>query len=121
MAGENEAGTEGMTGADDGLSVNETVDALADSLHLGDSGELEAGKEPAGSEHEAPTQDDQAGAPPPVAPEKEGAAPSPAAAPSAPAERVPDTWRSEAKEKWATVDPVVRAEIAKREGDVAKF
>lgn len=115
-------GTEGMTGADDGLSVNETVDALADSLHLGDGGELEAGKEPAGSEHEAPIQDDQTGAPPPVASEKEGAAPAPAAAPaSAPSERVPDTWRSEAKEKWATVDPVVRAEIAKREGDVAKF
>lgn len=121
MAGEKEeTGTEGMTGADDGLNVEETVSDLVDSLHLTE--------EPDGKdEHETPTKD---GAAPPAGTEQEsteGAAPAAAeqgAAPAAPPtadERVPDTWRPEAQAKWAQVDPVVRAEIAKREQDVARF
>lgn len=39
----------------------------------------------------------------------------------APTEKVPDTWRPEAKAEWAKVPPTVRAEIVKREGDIAKF
>jgi hypothetical protein len=124
MAGETEGtGTEGMTGADDGLSVEETVNDLAESLHL-----VEEQAEGKGNEQgEASTQD---GAAPPAGTEQEsteGAAPAAAeqgAAPVAPPtadERVPDTWRPEAQAKWATVDPVVRAEIAKREQDVARF
>lgn len=31
--------------------------------------------------------------------------------------RVPDSWRSEAKAKWAGIEPVVKAEINKREAD----
>ena len=125
MAGENTEGTDvEMTGADDAMPLNETVDALADSLHLDKEGEVVAGKEEG---DETQTQDDKAGTAPTVA-AKEGEATAPAAGqqPAAPtpptdAERVPDTWRPEAKEKWATVDPVVRSEIAKREADVARF
>ena len=50
------------------------------------------------------------------------AAKEPAAQPAAePTEKVPDTWRPEAKAEWAKVPPAVRAEIVKREADVAKF
>jgi hypothetical protein len=128
MAGENTEGTGEveMTGAGDGLPVNETVDALADSLHLSEGGEIEAKAPPEGGEGETQVQDDQAAAPSAVGAEAPATAPTDSTqastgAESQAAERVPDTWRPEAKAKWATVDPVVRAEITKREGDVAKF
>src|SRR5881394_212083 len=128
MAGENTegAGEVEMTGADDTMPLNETVDALADSLKLGDGGELEAKGPAEGEAGETQAKDDSAATAPTVGEEKPAAAAAegnqaaaPAQAP--PAERVPDTWRPEAKEKWAAVDPVVRAEIAKRESDVAQF
>lgn len=129
MAGETEGTAQEpeveTTGADDSLPLNDTVDALADSLHLSDDGELKAGK---GGEGETQAHDEPTGEAPAPAPEAPSAAapdgtPTPPAteAASAVAERVPDTWRAEAKAKWAAVDPVVRAEITKREGDVAKF
>lgn len=51
-----------------------------------------------------------------VAPE---AAPA-AAEPVVQATPAPNTWKKEAAEKWATVDPVVRAEIERREQDFHK-
>lgn len=54
----------------------------------------------------------------------DSAAPVAEAAPAdAPVEQVkpaPNTWKKEAAEKWATVDPVVRAEIERREQDFHK-
>jgi hypothetical protein len=32
----------------------------------------------------------------------------------------PSTWRAEAKSKWATIDPAIKAEIHKREGDAMR-
>jgi hypothetical protein len=44
---------------------------------------------------------------------------APAADP-APVERTPNSWRKEAQEKWSTLDPVVKAEVLKREEDFHK-
>ncbi len=33
----------------------------------------------------------------------------------------PDTWRKEAKEAWATVPPVVKEELRKREADISSY
>jgi hypothetical protein len=54
------------------------------------------------------------------APTKEEQTPA-AAAPTTEGDAPPDTWRKEAKEAWATVSPVVKAELAKREQDIAKY
>lgn len=35
-------------------------------------------------------------------------------------EDYPSTWKGDLKEKWATIDPAVRAEIHRREGDMLK-
>ena len=32
----------------------------------------------------------------------------------------PSTWRAEAKSKWASIDPAIKAEIHKREGDAMR-
>ena len=34
--------------------------------------------------------------------------------------RAPNTWKKEAAEKWATVDPIIRAEVERREADFFK-
>src|SRR5450830_1546119 len=44
----------------------------------------------------------------------------PADVPVVEAKPAPNTWKKEAAEKWATVDPVVRAEIERREQDFHK-
>ena len=123
MAGE-EGSTEGMTGTDDSINVEETVNDLAESLHLSEEPDGEGKKD-----EQTQAQDDTAAAPPAVEGQEPAAQPgeaAPAAAPTAVTpptaeERVPDTWRPEAQAKWATVDPVVRQEIAKRESDVARY
>ena len=42
------------------------------------------------------------------------------AAPVVAETRAPNTWKKEAAEKWATVDPVIRAEVERREADFFK-
>lgn len=51
-----------------------------------------------------------------VKPEGEGAA-APAPAP-APTDALPKSWRPELAEKWATLDPAVKAEVLRREEDI---
>jgi hypothetical protein len=87
----------------------DVTDGIAEGVGI----ELPEPKEPEG-EGKQPAEGE--GKPP-----AEGVKTPPAAAPEAPAERVPDTWKPEAKAEWAKVPPLVRAEIIKREGDVAKF
>lgn len=98
-----------------GLDIDSTVADIAESLHL--SEEPPSGDTPPvlPSDGTSPPATDGT-APPPAATE-----PPPAAPATETTEPIPDTWRKEAKEKWATVDPVVRAEIVKREGDIAKY
>lgn len=36
-------------------------------------------------------------------------------------DRPPDTWRKEAQEAWTTTPPAVKAELAKRENDLARY
>lgn len=57
---------------------------------------------------------------PPVKPAEAKPAEQPAAAQPV-TDKVPDTWRPMAKAEWEKVPPVVRQEIIKREGDVAKL
>lgn len=95
--------------ADDGLGKGETVN------------EEVVERKPAPTPPPAPT------AGPAVAPAA-GPAPAPAATPAAApasgaparftADAAPTTWTPAVAAKWATVDPEVRAEIAKRENDM---
>ena len=57
---------------------------------------------------------------PPAKPAEAKPAEQPAAAQPV-TDKVPDTWRPMAKAEWEKVPPVVRQEIMKREGDVAKL
>lgn len=52
----------------------------------------------------------------PVAP----VAPADAAAPADPLATPPNTWKKEAQEAWVKADPVIRAEVARREADFHK-
>src|SRR5437016_5102893 len=107
--------TDKMVGGEDSISVNDAVAGLADSLKLTDTpieGKEAEGEQPKEGEVEKPAAETK-----PV----EGAEPAAKPAEPAPTDIAPDTWRKEAKEKWAMVDPVVKAEIAKREGDIAKY
>lgn len=79
---------------------------------------------PEASPAPAPAEAPADGTAPAAAP---GTAPAPAAAPAAdgtptpaPAPPVPKTWRPEAQAKWEAIDPVVKAEIAKREEDTLR-
>ena len=96
------------------LNIDDAVQGIAESLHLADP-ESPDSQEP--TSEAAPPED---GAPP-SEPPPEGEQPPAEAAPLDPKDQPPDTWRKEAKEKWATADPVLRSEIQKREGDIAKF
>lgn len=53
--------------------------------------------------------------------EEAAAAAAPAPIATDPADVPPDTWRKEAKEAWATVPPVVKEELRKRESDIAGY
>lgn len=124
-------GTLEQVGTDDSLDVKETVDGIADSLRLTDTPEEGTpptegeGKKPEGEAPATPVEGkapegqqppaDGKGAPAPV----EGQAQQPAI--PAQSDVPPDTWRKEAKEAWAALPQTVKAEIAKREGDVARF
>lgn len=60
----------------------------------------------------------------PPAPDTPAVEAKPAEVAPAPAEKpewMPDTWRAPAKAKWSGIDPEIKAEIQKRENDVAKF
>ncbi len=82
---------------------------------------------------DTPADDEPADKPAPTPAPAPAATPAPSSAPaatpaptSAPAtgkftaEKAPDTWTPAAQAKWATVDPEIRAEIAKRENDMFK-
>jgi hypothetical protein len=64
-------------------------------------------------------------APPPAAGTSAApTAPAPdsnAVAPPSADDTPPDTWKKDAKEKWATIPPELRAEIRRREADISKF
>lgn len=94
-----------------GLDIDATVADIAQSLRLVSPEEELAGESTEGGEPAA----EGAVTVEPVEPVE------PVAAPAVVEELVPDTWRPAAKEKWAAVDPVVRQEIQKREGDIAKY
>lgn len=88
-------------------------------------------------EREEPAAEEEAAAPAAAPAAETETASSPAdgnsAAPTAPApesgsttppspdDTPPDTWKKEAKEKWATLSPELRAEVRRREADIAKF
>lgn len=106
-----------------GTSMADALSEVESSLvseGLGDEGGEEAN--PAGAEGsedgQAPRGRDSEGDKPAVEGKGEGG--SPPANPD-PNDKAPDTWRKDAKDAWATVPPTVKAEIAKREGDIAKF
>lgn len=123
MAGTEEvaAGAVPASGASEGEESGFDMDAAVDELSasLADSGDITLPPEEKG-------EGDQNAAQPPL--EGEGqetgepaaAAPAATAAPTA-ATRAPDTWTKEAQAVWATVPPVAQAEIAKREGDIARY
>jgi hypothetical protein len=99
-----------------GMDMEAAVADIADALALTPQEEEGAPPEETGSGEEAVVGTE---------PEKEVAAPvAPAAAPTPALEAgdtAPDTWRKEAKEAWATVPPVVREELKKRESDIAQY
>jgi hypothetical protein len=102
-------------GTDDTLSVNDTVNSLADSLKINDvplegteasaAAPPEAPAEPPRGEEKAPEGEAKAEVPPEVQPEL----------------KVPDTWKPDAQTLWSGVDPVVKAEINRREQEIAKY
>ena len=94
------------------INVNETVDKLASAMKL--AGTPVEDKEPTGAP--APDKEGTPAAEPVTKPADQQAAPQPTAE-----ERVPDTWKPEAQAKWATLDPTVRAEVARREKDIADY
>lgn len=65
----------------------------------------EAEELPLAAKPEAPTPTDQAKDSPPAAPD----------------DKAPDTWTKEGKERWAGLPPELKAEVRKREADIAKF
>jgi hypothetical protein len=75
----------------------------------GDNSDENNSQADASSPASPPPETKVAGTPPP--------APS---TPADPEDKAPDTWTKEAKEKWATVSPELKAEIRKREADIAR-
>lgn len=104
---------------DMGNALAEVSEGLGfESTEVGDGGQVE-GELPTGEAVELPEGDEQVEAKP-----EDEAATDPAAAPAIPAAPGPNdppkTWRTEALAKWETIDPVVKAEIQKREDDFFK-
>lgn len=110
MAEEQAVGGEVVEQAPVGMDMEGAVADIADALNLTQQEEGEAppaeGKDDAEGEAERPAVAEPEKAPP--------AAVDPADAP-------PDTWRKEAKEAWATVSPVVKEELRKREADISSY
>lgn len=96
---------EGMTGADDSMDTNQVVDDMATALGMVE--------EPAGEEIPAKVEEPPAAQAAPADVEK--------AVPVVEKDDSPGTWRPESKAKWAAIDPEVRAEVLKREADIARF
>lgn len=101
-----------------GLDIESTVSNIASALKLTpesdppEGGDPSSNPESGGAEAALAEESQEPAAADPAAPETPEA--SPADAP-------PDTWTKEAKGKWAAVDPELRAEIRRREGDIAKL
>lgn len=79
----------------------------------------------AASSESAPASDEQEGTDPPQEPVKaEQSEEKPEEKPETPAankyDKPPGSWKPAAREKWATVDPEVRAEIYRRDAEVSR-
>jgi hypothetical protein len=96
------------------LDIDSAVADIASSL------KMTAADEPPVQEEETPAAPIEGGDQQPAAAEP-AVGVEPAAAPSPVEERVPDTWTKEAQAKWAELPPEIRREVAKREGDIAKY
>lgn len=104
------------------IDVEATVADIAESLHLAEAPKAEepAPAEPAATEPAAePAAVATEGG---TAPSEEGAAKPEGEAATAPADddKIPSTWRKEAKDAWAGLPQVVKDEVAKRESDIAR-
>jgi hypothetical protein len=95
------------------INLDSAVNDLAASLKLADATieKPETTKDVKPKEGQAPAADATA----------QPAAPQPAAPAADPGDRPPDTWKAEAKAKWAGVDPELKAEIQRREQDIARY
>ena len=108
------------------LELNNSSDDLRNSLQEAFKEAQERARDEAGrfakAPAEAPAQSDSpAPAPAEVKTEPESPAPSPAPAESASSVvKPPDSWSPVAKSKFATLDPEIQAEIARRESEVHK-
>lgn len=101
-----------------GMDMEAAATSIAESLNLVQKEEHAPADEPA-----QPANDEAAPAAESVAQEEPAPAEEPVAEPAAttPEDRPPDTWTKGGKERWASLTPEVKAEIRKREGDIAKF
>ena len=115
MAEENETGSEStidMDGAADELAAG----ILGDSFEQTD--ETEEGAE---TGKEAPRSGGVEGEVAGAAEQGDGKGTEPATSAPAPEGLAPDTWTKEGKAEWTKLPPAVRAEVLKREGDIAKY
>jgi hypothetical protein len=92
--------------------MDAAVEDIAESLGLAEAKEEKEEAQPAQGAGEKPEQ-----APPEGQTSGPGETPPPAAAP----EWQPSTWRKEASAAWAALPPAVKAEVQKREDDIARY
>jgi hypothetical protein len=113
-------------------TVNDVMEGLGEELtdgYVPDLEEKASGTEPEGGHPEG--EGEGLGSPPaaaelnedgtpkvPVNPEQKPDEAAPAADPK---DVPPDTWRPDAKAEWAKLSPVAKAEIQKREQDIARY
>ncbi len=102
-----------------GMDMEAAVADIAESLQVAPAADEDlenSGDNP--NENDSQTAASSPASPPP---ETKVAGAPPSAPTEDPADKAPDTWTKEAKEKWATVPADLKAEIRKREADIAKY
>jgi hypothetical protein len=109
-----EEGTPGATVSEGGIDYNAAADDIGAAL-FGDS-------MPKGGQEEPPAEPEPTGAPPKSETNPPGVSGNnPPAIPAAPVPNTaPSTWSAAAKEAWAKADPIIKAEVLKREADFFK-
>jgi hypothetical protein len=106
------------TPAEPGMDIDAAVADIAESLQVASAEDENSENLEDNSNEESSQSAASSLASPP--PEIKAAETPPTAPIDDPADKAPDTWTKEAKEKWATVSPELKAEIRKREADIAR-